>query len=279
MSTRRSYRRRLGRVTVRVLFYVTLIVVLVPILLPYGQMLITSVKSPLENLKFPPSLVFEPTLRNYTVLLEKTDIPGAVLNSLIVGFTSTFVGLLIGIPAAFAIARYRLTSVGTLVLVARMIPAIALLVPWYLMFIQLQLVGSYAALFLSHLTLTVPLVVWLSVGFFEELPSELMDAAAVDGCTPLQALIRIALPLSRAGVAAAGILAFVSSWNNFLYALILGGRLELAPVATYGQVQELNQDWGVLAAAAIVTTWPIILLSLPFTRSLVKGLTAGAVRG
>jgi multiple sugar transport system permease protein len=123
------------------------------------------------------------------------------------------------------------------------------------------------------------LIIWVSIGFFEDLPDDLLDAAYVDGCSMLGAFWTVALPLVRAGVAASAMLAFIYSWNSFLYSLILGGRLVLAPVATFNMVAEYDPDWGAMNAAAVLTTWPVILLSLPFGKNLVRGLTAGAVKG
>lgn len=259
--------------------YVILSIVLVPMLLPYYWMLASSLKTPLQNLQFPPALVFAPTLDNYANILQHEGIPAAVWESFVVGTLATSIGLVLGLPCAFAIARFQLRPAGLVVLVARMLPGIALLIPWYLMFLSLHLLDSYAALVLSHLSITLPLVIWLSIGFFEDLPNELMDAAAIDGCSLFQAFSQIALPLVRAGIIAAAVLGFVASWNNFLYSVVLGGTLRLAPVATYNLIKEVGTDWGALNAAAVVTTWPVIVLALPFAKHMVRGLTAGAIKG
>jgi multiple sugar transport system permease protein len=148
-----------------------------------------------------------------------------------------------------------------------------------LLFLTLRLLDTYPALILSHLSITLPLVIWLSIGFFEEVPSELMDAAAIDGASVAQIFRLVALPLVKAGTVSAGVLAFVASWNNFLYSVVLGGTLRLAPVATYNLIKEVDTNWGVLSAAAVITTWPVIILALPFARDMVRGLTAGAVKG
>jgi len=253
--------------------------ILVPILFPYFWMLTSSLKTPLQNAADPPTLLFVPTAANYAKVLAQDDLVGVLANSVLVGGAATLLGLALGLPCAFGIARIGARSLGVIVLVARMLPGIAMLVPWYVMFVQLGLVGTYWALVLSHLSVTLPLVVWLSMGFFEDIPSELMDAAWVDGCSVLGAFWRIALPLARAGIGAAAVLALVNSWNNFLYSLVLGGSIRLAPVATYNLIRDFDPDWGALNAAAVITTWPVILLSLPFSRQLVRGLTAGSIKG
>jgi multiple sugar transport system permease protein len=260
-------------------FYLVLAAILVVLLLPYYDMLATSLRTRLDNGAFPPPLIFMPTLENFGHLLETPGILEALANSLIVGLACTALALVLGLPCAYVIGRAHVRRIGTFVLIARMIPGIALVVPWYLMFSQLGLIGSYPALILSHLTVALPLVVWLTIGFFEELPDEIFAAASVDGASQAQAVLRIALPLSLGGIVSAAVLAFVGSWNNFLYSLVLGGSRPMAPMMVYRQIQELDQDWGRLAAAAILTTWPVILLAIPFTKYLIRGLTAGAVRG
>ena len=270
----RSRRRWLGSLV----FYLALAAALVLVMFPYYWMLASSLKTKVDNITFPLKLIFTPTLSNYVSVFVENRIYLVLLNSLIVGVGATGLGLLLGLPAAFAIARFRIEAFGVIVLVARMLPGIAMLVPWYIMFIRLKLVGTHAALVFSHLSVTLPLIIWVSIGFFEDLPGELMDAAAIDGCSLFGAFWRVALPLVRPGVAAAAVLAFISSWNNFLYSLILGGSIKMAPVAAYNMMSIYDLNWGSVNAAAVIISWPVILLSLPFGKNLVRGLTAGAVK-
>jgi multiple sugar transport system permease protein len=260
-------------------FYAMVVGVLLPIMFPYYVMLTASLKTQVQNMSFPPQLLFTPTLRNYVSVLTKNNMQKVLTNSLIVGLASTGIGLALALPSAFAIARLRIDVLGVVVLVARMLPGIAMLVPWYLMFSQAKLVGTYWALVFSHLSVSIPLIIWVSVGFFEDLPEEIMDAAAIDGCSLFGAFWRVALPLVRPGIAASAVLAFIQSWNNFLYSLVLGGRIQMAPVVAYSMVAEYDPNWGGMNAAAVLITWPVILLSLPLGKNLVKGLTAGALKG
>ncbi len=262
-----------------IVLWVALAGAMVPILFPYYWMIVASLKSRIENLQSPPDLLFVPTLENYQRMLADGAIVGALGNSAIIGVGATAVALVIGLPCAFALARLRLRAAATLVLIARMLPGIALVLPWYIMFNGLGWIGTHQALLLSHLSVTLPIVVWLAIGFFEDLSSEVLDAAKVDGCSQSQMFLRIAIPLSRTGIVAAALFAFIYSWNTFLYSLVLGGALEVAPVATYLSIREFDPDWGGTNAVAVLTTWPIILLSLPFSRYLVRGLTAGASKG
>ena len=259
-----------------VALYGVLVGLLVLLMFPYYWMLVSSFKTKLQNLNI--TLLFSPTLQNYLYVFAKTDIPKVLLNSVVVGLASTVLGLALGLPAAFGIARFRVHTLGVVVLVARMLPGITMLVPWYIMFVRLGLVGTYWVLIFSHLSVSLPLIIWVSIGFFEDLPEEMMDAAAVDGCSLFGAFWRVALPLVRPGIAASAVLAFIHSWNNFLYSLILGGRINMAPVAVYTMIREYDLNWGALNAAAVVVTWPVILLSLPFGKNLVRGLTAGAIK-
>ena len=259
-----------------VALYGVLVGLLLLMMFPYYWMLVSSLKTKLQNLNI--TLLFSPTLKNYLYVFAKTDIPKVLLNSVMVGLASTVLGLALGLPAAFGIARFRVHTLGVVVLVARMLPGITMLVPWYLMFVRLGLVGTYWVLIFSHLSVSLPLIIWISIGFFEDLPEEMMDAAAVDGCSLFGAFWRVALPLVRPGIAASAVLAFIHSWNNFLYSLILGGRINMAPVAVYTMIREYDLNWGALNAAAVVVTWPVILLSLPFGKNLVRGLTAGAIK-
>jgi len=265
-------RSRLGAVAL----YGVLLGLLLFIMFPYYWMLVSSFKTKLQNMDI--TLLFTPTVNNYFYVFAKTDIPKILMNSVVVGLASTGLGLALGLPAAFGIARFRVHTLGVVVLVARMLPGITMLVPWYLMFVRLGLVGTYWVLIFSHLSVSLPLIIWVSIGFFEDLPEEMMDAAAVDGCSLFGAFWRVALPLVRPGIAASAVLAFIHSWNNFLYSLILGGRINMAPVAVYTMIREYDLNWGALNAAAVVVTWPVILLSLPFGKNLVRGLTAGAIK-
>lgn len=225
-------------------------------------------------------LWFRPTLENFRNVLDDGEIFRAMRNSLIVGTVSTALSAVIAVPAAWAVGRFRMRRTGSVVLVARIVPAISLLVPWYYLFAQLGLVGSYTVLILSHMFVSVPLILWIMIGFFEGLPVELEEAARTDGLSAFGAFWRIALPLAAPGTATASLLAFVFSWNNFMFALIFADETtQTVPVTLFHFISYASTDWGGLMAAATLITVPVVVVALVGQRYLVAGLTAGATKG
>jgi multiple sugar transport system permease protein len=225
-------------------------------------------------------LWFSPTLENFGNVLSGGELPAAMGNSLLVGVVSTVLSALLAVPAAWAVGRFAMHRTGSLVLVARVVPAISLLVPWYYLFAQAGLVGTYTVLVLSHMFVSVPLILWIMISFFQGLPIELEEAGQVDGLTPLGSFLRIALPLAAPGVATASMLAFVASWNNFLFALVLADSdTKTLPVALFSFISYASTDWGGLMAAATIATVPVVVVALLAQKHIVAGLTAGATKG
>ena len=251
-----------------------------PFIFVFVWMLMASLKTYLQNSAIPPLLIFEPTLENYYRVFTRTPIVQYFNNSVIVAIGSTGLGLLLGLPAAFSIALYRQHALALAVLSSRIMPGITYLVPWFILFSTLRLIGTHFAVMLSHLTVTMPLIIWILIGFFEDLPSEIIDAARIDGCSIYSAFARVALPLALPGVIVSGILAFIFSWNNFMLSLILGGSgARTLPVAVYGFISESQVDWGGLNATATTVTLPVVFFVLIVQKHVVKGLTLGAVKG
>src|SRR6185503_2535942 len=247
---------------------------------PFLWMVLGSLKKTVDFLAFPPVFLFTPTLDNYRQVLADNAFLRFTLNSTIVAAGATLIGLLLGIPAAYALARYRRTAIGVVLLMARMAPGIAFLIPLFVMFLQLHLVGSFASLIASHLIFTLPLTVWMMVGFIEAVPIEIEKAALIDGCSLIGVLLRIVVPLTAQGIAATGVLAFIASWNNFLFALVLANdSTKTLPVAVLGYIGYNSIQWGSLMAAATLITLPVLLLALSVQRYIVRGLVAGAVNG
>ncbi|MDX3111162.1 carbohydrate ABC transporter permease [Nonomuraea angiospora] len=225
-------------------------------------------------------LIFSPTLDNFRNVLADGEVLQSLRNSLIVGVVSTLLSAVIAVPAAWAVGRFRMHRTGSLVLVARIVPAISLLVPWYYLFAQAGLVGSYTVLVLSHMFVSVPLILWIMIGFFEGLPIELEEAARTDGLTVFGAFWRIALPLAAPGTTTASVLAFVASWNNFMFALIFSDETtQTAPVTLFNFISYASTDWGGLMAAATLMTVPVVIVAVLGQKYLVAGLTAGATKG
>jgi multiple sugar transport system permease protein len=226
------------------------------------------------------AVVFTPTLRNFQTVIDEGVFLPAMLNSTIVAVVSTALSAVLAVPAAWAIGRFSMQRVGGWVLVARIIPAVSLLVPWYYLFAQLELVGSYAVLVLSHMFVAVPLITWIMIGFFAGLPIELEEAGRVDGLSAFGAFLRISLPLAVPGTATASLLAAVFSWNNFIFALILSDETtKTLPVALFNFISYASIDWGGLMAASTLMSVPVVLAAVFGQKYLVAGLTAGATKG
>lgn len=249
-------------------------------LAPLAWMVIGSFKDTVDFLAYPPVFAFRPTLANYREVFADNAFPRYVFNSTVIAAGATLIGLAFGIPAAYALSRYRRTAIGVVLLAARMAPGIAFLIPLFVMFLKLHLVGSYTSLIASHLIFTLPLTVWMMVGFIEAIPAEVEQAAMIDGCSLVGVLARIVVPLTTQGIAATSVLAFIASWNNFLFALVLSNeRTKTLPVAVLGYIGYNSIQWGTLMAAATFITLPVLGLALCVQRYIVRGLVAGAVNG
>jgi len=230
---------------------------------------------------YPPVFIPNPpTLANFYDVFEKNDFLTYTYNSVIVSFTATGLALLLGVPAGFGIAKSRATRVAALIMIARVTPGLSYLIPLFLLFQWLGMTGTLLPIIITHLVITVPIVVWVMIGFFEGLPAELEEAALVDGATIWQAFRYIAMPLARPGITVAMILAFIFSWNNFIFGVVLAGRTtRTLPVAVYNVLTFEQVSWGPLAAAALLVTAPVLLLTLVVQKEIVAGLTAGGVKG
>lgn len=264
----------------RIAFYAGLIFVLAFFLFPFGWMIVNSVKTNDRIQEYPPAWVFAPTADNFRDVFRQTPFLRHAGNSLIVALGSVGLGLALGLPAAYGIARYGFHRLGIGILACRMIPGVSFLLPWFIVFRSLGLLDTYTGLIIAHLIITVPLITWIMLGFFEEVPVELEESARIDGCSPWGAFFRIALPLVRPGVAAASILALIFCWNHFLLPLILAGpRTKTLPVVVYSFMafDELNLG-GVYASATLITL-PVLALTLLVQRHFVRGLLIGGVKG
>ncbi|MGS2616644.1 carbohydrate ABC transporter permease [Micromonospora sp. LZ34] len=259
---------------------VALVVVVASLIAPLLWMIAASLKTNVDIYDTSKAFVFSPTLDNYSTVLERANYVQFIGNSLWVAFAATVLSLILGVPAAYSMSRFSMKKSALVVLMARVIPGVSLLVPWYYVFSNLQMVGGYTVLILSHMFVSLPLIVYIMMGYFDGLPSELEEAALVDGLTHIGAFRRITLPLSVPGIATAGILSFIFSWNNFMFALVLSGAdTKTLPVAIFDFVGYASIDWGGLMAAATVVTVPIMVIALFVQKYIVSGLTAGATKG
>ena len=272
--------RRPRRFLVNLLYAIAMIAVVFFMLTPFLWMVLNAFKTPLQIIKLPPELIFTPTLRNFENVFGTQNFMRYITNSMIIGAGCTLVGLLIGLPAAYSIARYRQNRLALTILMARMAPGITFLVPLFIVFRTLRLVDTYTSLILTHMLVGLPFIVWVMAPFFESIPRELTEAAVVDGASAVRAFVSVVLPLSGPGIVTASILSFVFSWNNFMFSIVLASsRTRTVPVAIYNFISYAQIDWGGLMAAAVVITLPVLALAIITQRYVIRGLTAGAIKG
>jgi len=273
--------RKFKRIASQAGFGFAVLMLISPAILVFLWMISLSLKNEVDNMAFPPVFVPDPpTLANFAEVFARNDFLTYTLNSIITSFGATALAIAVGVPAGYGIAKMRATRAAVLILIARITPGLSYLIPLFLLFQWLGLTGTLTPIVVTHLVITVPIVVWVMIGFFEGLPGELEEAALVDGATIWQAFRHVALPLSRPGITVATILSFIFSWNNFIFAVVLAGReTRTLPVAVYNVLTFEQVSWGPLAAAALLVTAPVLLLTLIAQKEIVTGLTAGGVKG
>jgi multiple sugar transport system permease protein len=246
--------------------------------------LLTSFKTERDVLAYPPTVVFAPTLANYRdVLFGSASLLPNLLSSVIVAGASTLLTLLFAIPAAYALARLDFPgkrASGFYVLATQMLPPVGLIIPYYLVLQKVGGLDTYAGLVLIYLTFSLPFAIWLMVSYFEDIPQEMEEAALLDRAGRLRALWYVILPQVRGGIAVTTIFVFLNAWNEFLFAVVLGGnRVRPVTVAMFNFISVEQTQWAKLAAGAMLAMAPVILLGLLAQRHIVKGLTVGAVKG
>jgi multiple sugar transport system permease protein len=262
-----------------VLFYAGAVALSVPQVFVFVWMVMTGLKTGAQNISYPPEFLFTPTLENFKAVFQQHNFLYYMFNSLVIAGLSTSISLILGLPAAYSIAKYKQGKVGLVILLARMTPFVSYLLPWYIIFRHLRLIDTYTALTLTHLIITLPMVTWLMVAFFESVPAELEDAAMIDGCSRLQSFVRIVLPLVRNGIATSAIMAFIFSWNQFLFSLILSGpKTKTVPVAVYNFISYGKIDWAGIGAAATLIVLPVSVFAFFVRKTIVQGLTMGALK-
>jgi ABC-type glycerol-3-phosphate transport system permease component len=253
-------------------------------IVPVVWALLTSFKTERDVLAYPPKVIFEPTLANYReVLFGSSSILPNLASSLIVTSAATLVTMLLAIPAAYALARLDLPArrgSGFYVLATQMLPPVGLIIPYYLLLQKIGALDTYSGLTTIYLTFCLPFAIWLMVSYFEDVPREMEEAALLDRAGRLRALWYVILPQVRGGIAVTTIFVFLNAWNEFLFAVVLGGnRVRPVTVAMFNFISVEQTQWARLAAGAMVAMAPVILVGLLAQRHIVKGLTVGAVKG
>jgi multiple sugar transport system permease protein len=257
------------------------IVVLGFYLFPFIWMVMTALRNPVDTYSWPPKFFFTPTFQSFYYLFQIKHFQSFLINSFIVSVCSTFIVILLATPAAYASAHLQVQEKGFMfgLLVGRMIPGVALVVPIYLIASRWHLLDTYQVLIAINIAFNLPFSIWLTRSFFREIPRELREAAIIDGCSELTVFRKIVLPLAAGGVAASAVFTFIAVWNEFLFAVTLtNSRAATAPVATLGFRTQYGIQWGALGAAAVLISAPVIIFAIAMQKYLLRGMTLGAVK-
>ncbi len=246
--------------------------------------LLTSFKSERDVLAYPPVLLFTPTLDNYhEVIFGASSVLPNLWSSIVVSSMATLLTMLFAVPAAYALARLnypaKRTS-GFYVLATQMLPPMGLIIPYYLVLQKIGGLDTYSGLTAIYLSFSLPFAIWLMVSYFEDIPFEMEEAALLDRAGRLRTLWYVILPQVRGGIAVTTIFVFLNAWNEFLFAVVLGGNnVRPVTVAMFNFISVEQTQWARLAAGAMLAMAPVILIGLAAQRHIVKGLTVGAVKG
>lgn len=273
-----SPRGRGGRILTSVKVWAARVVVVLYLALlyfPMYWMVTMAFKQRVDITSLPPRFVFRPVLSNFAWLFSHQDVIWPILRSLGVSVGSVGLALVFGSVAAYALARFRWWRQNDLefwIVSTRMLPPVAVIVPYYYIWMNLRMLDTMASLIVTYLTVNLPLVTWLLLGFFRSIPREMDDAARVDGCSPIMAFWHIALPISKGAVGAAAVLSFIFTWNDFFFSFVLTTIRTTLPVtlssfATVG----LEVKYGEMAAAGLLATIPSVLLAMLARRAVVTG--------
>jgi multiple sugar transport system permease protein len=262
------------------------------VLFPILWIFMMSLKTFGDIIAYPPRFLFTPTLANYTEVLfgtvaeqsagETPNFLGNVGNSIVISGGAVLLSTLLGVPAAFALARGPIRGAEQIrftFLSFRFAPELSIILPLFLIYKQLGFYDTYAGMILVHQLITLPLIILITAGFFRDVPIEIEEAAVLDGAGVWMTLVSVFIPITMPGIASAMIVAFIFSWNNLVFGLVLAGG-ETRPV-TMGILQAINFDqirWGLMAAAAMVAAVPGMIAAMWFQKHIIRGLTLGAVK-
>jgi multiple sugar transport system permease protein len=268
----------------RALFWLLLAIIVLYLLFPFYWALRTSI-SPDNEIYATPVQYFpaHPTLTNYGNVFSSNDFLIALRNSAIVGVAVTVLALVLGASAAYALARFRFRgadSIAFTILSFRFAPPLLVIIPLALIYQSIGLYNTFQGLIWVYQLITLPLIVWIVRGYFEDVSSEVEFACRLDGYSWWRTFIKISLPLARPGIAAAALLAFIYAWNNFIFALVLGSSgVQPVTVAALSFMTASGLQYGQMAAAMIISVLPILALAIYAQRFLVRGLSMGSIKG
>lgn len=265
------------------LHYAMLVALAVLCIAPIVVIFATSLRQQVQIFAEPLNFIFTPTLENYRAVLQEDKFDRYLINSLFVGIVSTVVTLVLGCMAAYGLARFRFPgrrTVAYTTLLLRTVPLAVLAIPVFMIWNQWNLVNSLWGLVLLYVAVNLPFTIWLLYGFVLQVPIELEEAAAIDGCGPVKVFVKVLLPLMAPGLAAASIFTFRIAWNEFILALVLTDRhTRTLPVAASLFITDIGVDWGKVMAMGSLIAIPPLVFTFVAARQIITGLTAGAVKG
>ena len=276
----RTNKRRFSRHTIKLALTAFWCVVAFIYLFPYFWMILTGIRQPVDTLAM--RFIFTPTLDGFRTIFGETGFQRYMVNSVLVAVPATLLVVAIASPAAYALTQLRLRGRVFLIgiLVARMVPGIAILIPIYLTASRTGLLDTRFVLVVIYTAFNLPFAIWLLRGFFREVPAEVREAAIIDGCTEFRVFRSMMLPLLAGGMVATGVFVFIAAWNEFLFALALTqSRAATAPLSVVGFRNEYGVQWGAIGAAALLISTPVVVFAVAMQRYLVRGLTMGSVKG
>ncbi|QRR36244.1 carbohydrate ABC transporter permease [Hydrogenophaga sp. YM1] len=265
------------------LHYLLLALLATACLLPLVIMTMTSLKTEAQIFDTQWSWLFAPTLDNYRAVVEENHIERYMLNSLKVSLAATLITLMLGTMCAYAMARFRFLgreplSYSTLIL--RTLPPAVLAVPVFVIWSAWGIGDTLSGVVLVYVALNLPFTIWLLYGFIDQLPIELEEAAAIDGCGPFRVFYKIVLPLLKPGLAAAAIFTFRLAWNEFILGFILTNRItRTLPASISNYITDTGVEWGKIMAAGVLIALPPLIFTFVAAKQIITGLTAGAVKG
>lgn len=283
MQTTPNYQLR--RTVENLALFLATAVVLILLAFPAYWLVTTAFKYEVDTIVSPPIILpLRGTLDNFRLVLNAPDIGRFFTNSVIVALTSTGFAILLGSLAAYALAKSYLgfalrQAIMFWILITRIYPPVTTAIPYFIIIRRLGISDTHFALILTHVTYSLPFVIWLMLGFFQDLPEEIEKAAIVDGCSLWQRFIHVILPLGLPGIAVTAIFTFIYSWNEFLYASMLTSvSAKTLPVVIAGYMSDKFLKWGEMSALASLMILPVMIFAVLTQRYLVRGLTFGAVK-
>ena len=261
--------------------YIILIIACICVLFPLYWVFMTSIKDGTLVYEMPPRWFFTPTFDNYRALVKDYSFSGLFKNSLIVAGLTTIICIIVGSFAAYSFARYNTGGNGLRVWVLnnRTMPAVAMVLPIFMLANSLGLINKHISLIIAYLTFSLPFAIWMLITFFESVPRDIEEAAIVDGATRMQSFFMVTIPLTTPGIASTGILTFLFAWNEFLFAMLLSGtKTRTLPIGVANFMTQRGIEYGALSAAIVVMIIPVLLLTFSIRNYLVKGLSGGAIK-